>query len=347
VLDQRGAARVGIADIGAFEVNNTANGGTHRVILPKGILTVTYTPITLVPNVKYGSVFTYTVTSGALPGGMSLVTRLVTEPDGTVTSGVVTIEGAPTTAGTFDFAITAANGALTNVTNYRLIVPANPSVTAIAPSSGNPGGGETVTITGASFTDATHVSIGGTAVLGFTVVSDTSIIAVTPAHAFGPASVVVHRGASTNAANTLFTYLATLYTQAQYTANGTANFTSGQNSVINSPSTFNLYTATQYAANYTAGQNNVINSPNSFNLYSLSQVQSLNVGVPLLVKDAATGKFKLTITVRKSPNLATTPFTLFPMNGTGMTSTINAQGTLDFVFPAPGNAAFFRLESSP
>jgi hypothetical protein len=255
----------------------------------------------------------------------------------------VTIEGAPTTAGTFDFAITAANGALTNVTNYRIVVPANPSVTAIAPSSGNPGGGETVTITGASFTDATQVLIGGTPVVSFTVVNDTSIVAVTPAHAFGPASVVVQRGVSSNAPNTLFTYLATLYTQPQYTA----NFTSGQNSVINSPSNFNLYTAAQYNGNYTAGQNNVINSPNTYGLYTLSQVQSLNVGVPLLVKDSATGKFKLTIAVRKSPNLATTPFSLFPMNGAGMTSTINAQGTLDFVFPAPGNAAFFRLESSP
>jgi hypothetical protein len=168
-------------------------------------------------------------------------------------------------------------------------------------------------------------------------------VAVTPAHAFGPASVVVQRGVSSNAPNTLFTYLATLFTQTQYDANRTA----GRNDVINSPSTYNLYTAAQYTGNYTAGQNNVINSPNAFNLYTLAQVQSLNVGVPLLVKDAATGKFKLTITVRKSPNLATTPFTLFPMNGTGMTSTINAQGTLDFVFPAPGNAAFFRLESSP
>jgi hypothetical protein len=343
VLDQRGAARVGIADIGAFEVNNTANGGTYRVILPKGILTVTYTAVTLVPNVKYGSVFTYTVTSGALPGGMSLVTRLVTEPDGTVTSGVVTIEGAPTTAGTFDFAITAANGSLTNVTNYRIVVPANPSVTAIAPSSGNPGGGETVTITGASFTDATNVTIGGTPVLSFTVVSDTSIVAVTPPHAFGPASVVVRRGVSNNAPNTLFTYLATLYTQPQYDAQRIT----GRNDVINAPNTYNLYTAAQYTGNYTAGQNNVINSPNSFNLYTLAQIQTLNVGTPLLVKDSATGNFKLTIGVKKTANLATTPFADFPMNGAGMSSVINAQGKLEFVFPVTDNAAFFRLESSP
>jgi hypothetical protein len=253
----------------------------------------------------------------------------------------VTIEGTPTTAGTFDFAITAANGSLTNATNYRLIVPANPTVTAIAPSSGNPGGGETVTITGASFTDATQVLIGGTPVVSFTVVSDTSIVAVTPAHAFGPASVVVQRGVSSNAPNTLFTYLATLFTQPQYDANRLA----GRNDVINSPSTYNLYTATEYQANYTAGQNNVINSPNSFNLYTLSQVQTLNVDVPLLMKDSASGNFTLTIGLRKSTDLATVPFSDFPMNGPGMSSVINAQGKLEFVFPATDNAAFFRIQA--
>jgi hypothetical protein len=201
------------------------------------------------------------------------------------------------------------------------VSPATRTVTGISPASGNALGNESVTITGTNFTRATNVSIGGTPALGFTIVSDTSITALTGAHAAGAASVIVSNGALTNAANTLYTYIAPLYTQAQYDA--------------------------QYAAGQTAGQNNVINSPNSFNLYTLSQVQSLNVGVPLLVKDAATGKFKLTIAVRNSPNLTTTPFTLFPMNGTGMTSTINTQGTLDFVFPAPGNAAFFRLESSP
>lgn len=306
--DQRGAARVGIADIGAFELNNTANAGTYVMILPQGTVTVPYS-YSLVPN---SSGFTYTVTSGALPGGITLTTQ----------TNVVTLSGTPTAAGTFNFAITGSNGTLTNATNYRLIVTANPvapTVTAINPSSGNVIGSETVTITGTNFTGATGVSIGGTPVISFTVLSATSITAVTPAHAMGTASVVVSNAGSASAANTLYTYLPALFTQQQYTANGTAN--------------------------YTAGQNNVINSPNTFNLYTLSQVQSLNVGVPLLVKDSATGKFKLTITVRKSADLATTPFAIFPMNGAGMTSVINAQGMLEFTFPAPGNAAFFRLES--
>jgi len=114
--DQRGAARVGTADIGAFELNNTANAGTYVGILPQGVLTVPYT-YTLVPNnVAFGSTFTYTVTSGALPGGISLTTQ----------TNVVTLSGTPTAAGTFTFSITASNGTITNVTNYRLTVPSIP-----------------------------------------------------------------------------------------------------------------------------------------------------------------------------------------------------------------------------
>ena len=72
--------------------------------------------------------------------------------------------------------------------------------------------------------------------------------------------------------------------------------------------------------------------------------QALNVGVPLLVKNPSTGKFKLTMGVQKSNNLST-PFTAFPMNTVGTNTTINAAGKLEFEFTSPDNAAFFRIES--
>lgn len=107
-----------------------------------------------------------------------------------------------------------------------------------------------------------------------------------------------------------------------------------------------LYTQSLYDANRTAGRNDVINSPNTYSLYTLSQVQALNVGTPLIQKDAA-GKFKLTIGVKKTTNLGTVPFTDFSMTGTGKTTTINAAGKLDFVFPSTDNAAFFRVGDRP
>ena len=329
VADQRGAARVGTADMGAFELNNTANAGTYVAIMPQGVLTVPYT-YTLVPNnAAFGSTFTYTVTNGALPGGVSLTT----------TSNVVTLAGTPTAAGTFNFAITASNGTISNITNYRLSVPGSTPCT-ITPASGGVLGSENVTITGTGFTGATGVTIGGRPVISFSVVSDTSITAVTPAHVVGPATVLVFT-ASGAIPTTLYTYLPALFTLGQNEATRAA----GQNDVINSPNTYNLYTATQHAANYTAGQNIIINSPNTYSLYTLPQVQTLNVDVPLLVKDPVTGKFKLTMGVKKTTNLATIPFGDFPMNGAGMTSVINAEGKVEFVFPVLDNAAFFRVEA--
>jgi hypothetical protein len=105
-----------------------------------------------------------------------------------------------------------------------------------------------------------------------------------------------------------------------------------------------LYTQTQYTANYTAGQNSVINAPNTFSLYTLSQVQALNVGVPLLQRNPTTGRFTLTIGVEKSTALLPGSFSLLPMNTPGFTTTINGQGKLEFEFTAPDNAAFFRVE---
>ena len=82
----------------------------------------------------------------------------------------------------------------------------------------------------------------------------------------------------------------------------------------------------------------------SVGLYTPAQVQALNVGVPLLTKDAVTGKFKLTIGVQKTTDLAL-PFADFPMNGAGFTTIINGAGKLEFEFTVPDNAAFFRVQA--
>jgi len=84
-----------------------------------------------------------------------------------------------------------------------------PDVTSISPTSGPLAGGQSVTITGTNFTGATAVTIGGAAVLSFTVVSATSITATTPAGTAGTASVLVTTPSGTNSANTLYTYQAT------------------------------------------------------------------------------------------------------------------------------------------
>jgi|GEM_PF-2894583 len=101
------------------------------------------------------------------------------------------------------------------------------------------------------------------------------------------------------------------------------------------------YSQGQYDANWSAGRTSVINDPNHFNLYNPSQVQALNVGAPLLARDPATGKFKLTIKAKKSVDLKT--FSDLPF--VAEDSSINYNGEIEFQFTSPDNAAFFRLES--
>ena len=78
-------------------------------------------------------------------------------------------------------------------------------------------------------------------------------------------------------------------------------------------------------------------------LFTTTQVQDLNVGIPLLQRNQATGEFTLTIGVDQSTNLST--WTPMPM--TGPQVLINGQGKLEFRFNSPDNAAFFRLKSQP
>jgi hypothetical protein len=125
-------------------------------------------------------------------------------------------------------------------------------------------------------------------------------------------------------------------------------------SVMSNPATLTLtqgglYTQAQYdaalqsglQAGIQAGRTQVTDSPNYYGLYRLNQMQALNLGNPLLTKDQVSGKFKLTIGVKKSSDLTT--FTPFPF--TSGEISFNAQGAMEFLFTSPDNAAFFRVET--
>ena len=110
------------------------------------------------------------------------------------------------TAGTASVLVTTPGG--TNSANTLYTYVAAPTVTAISPTSGPTTGGTAVTITGTNFTGATSVTIGGAAATSVVVVNPTTITANTPAGAAGTASVLVTTAGGTNAANSLYTYVA-------------------------------------------------------------------------------------------------------------------------------------------
>jgi fibronectin type 3 domain-containing protein len=95
-------------------------------------------------------------------------------------------------AGTFETAAAAPGTVIFD--NFRAAKPSSPSaptVSAISPNTGSASGGTSVTITGTGFSAGASVSLGGAAATSVSVVSSTSINAVTPAHAAGTVSVVV------------------------------------------------------------------------------------------------------------------------------------------------------------
>ncbi|MFC9768484.1 IPT/TIG domain-containing protein [Rhodococcus jostii] len=66
-----------------------------------------------------------------------------------------------------------------------------PLLTSHTPSSLATAGGDLITLTGAHFTGTTAVAFGGTAAGDFTVINDTTLVAVSPAKTAGSVNVVV------------------------------------------------------------------------------------------------------------------------------------------------------------
>jgi hypothetical protein len=82
------------------------------------------------------------------------------------------------------------------------------TVIAISPGSGTTLGGTAITITGTHFAAGATVMIGGAAATSITLVSDTSITAMTPQHATGASDVIVSAGGKTGTLRSGFTFAA-------------------------------------------------------------------------------------------------------------------------------------------
>jgi uncharacterized protein with beta-barrel porin domain len=158
---------------------------------------------------------------------------------GTAATGVTVVNDTTITAttpahvaGKVTVEVTAPGGSA-NLPNGFTYAAAAPTISGIAPATGSTAGGTAATITGTGFNGATAVTFGGTAATSFTVVSDTSITATTPAHAAGAVAVAMTTpGGSANLPNG-FTYSAPAPTVTNHTlqvtagASGTVNLTQG------------------------------------------------------------------------------------------------------------------------
>ena len=79
---------------------------------------------------------------------------------------------------------------------------------------------------------------------------------------------------------------------------------------------------------------------NKAGLFTTSQVHALHVPAPLISRDLASGKFRLTIDCKKSTDL----LEFFDLSAEEESVFVNEQGDIVFEFTSPDEAAFFRLE---
>ena len=111
-------------------------------------------------------------------------------------------------AGTVFVSVTTATGTASGGNNeaFTYVAPPIPTIQTVTPNAGPTAGGTAITISGANFTGATAVSVGGIAVPRFTVTNDNTINTVTGASsAAGVAAVSVTTPAGTGTGGQ-FTY---------------------------------------------------------------------------------------------------------------------------------------------
>src|SRR5690606_11713985 len=125
-----------------------------------------------------------------------------------VSDTVITAVPPPGVPGTVDVTVVTPLCGDVDLPDGYEYTPTPPDATGLAPTSGPETGGTEVTITGTGFTspNVTSVRFGGIPATDVTVVDDTTVTAVSPAHAPGPVIVTVTSAAGTDSAGT-FTYL--------------------------------------------------------------------------------------------------------------------------------------------
>jgi sugar lactone lactonase YvrE len=119
----------------------------------------------------------------------------------TVVSDTQVTATAPAGSGTVDVRVTTGNGTSIVAPADKYAYTSDSTVSALNPSSGPAAGGNTVTITGTTLSNASAVSFGGTPATSFSVLGPTQIGAVAPPGTAGTVDVTVTTPGGTSVTN--------------------------------------------------------------------------------------------------------------------------------------------------
>jgi hypothetical protein len=228
-----GATQVWFGSVAAtsFTVNNDGSIFAWAPAEASGTVNITVTTPSGTSTTGSANQYTYaaspsvtsvTPNSGSTAGGTSVTimgsgfTGATAVYFGSVAATSFTVNGnssitavAPAeAAGTVNVTITTAYGTSAIVSADQFTYYETPVVTGISPSSGPASGGTEVTISGSGFTGATQVWFGAMAATSFTVNSDGSITAYSPAQTAGTVDirVLTPHGLSPTGSADEFTY---------------------------------------------------------------------------------------------------------------------------------------------
>ncbi len=166
----------------------------------------------------------------------------------TVLSSTAILVTTPTLSpGTYDVIVTTPYGTSATSSADQFTAVVAPSVTGLSPSSGASGGGDSIALTGSGFTGAFQVLFGDYPAV-FTVNSDTSITATSPAQPAGAVNVTVSTagGDSAPGAGSTYTYNATAPVVSGLSVS--QGPTAGGTSIVITGSNFNGATSVAFGA---------------------------------------------------------------------------------------------------
>ena len=110
-------------------------------------------------------------------------------------------------AGAAEVTVTVDGRSSTLASAFTYVALPPPTISSISPASGSTAGGTTITLTGTNFASGATVTVGGVAATGVTVLSSTSLRAITGARAAGAADVVVAVGTQSATLTRGYTYV--------------------------------------------------------------------------------------------------------------------------------------------
>jgi Tfp pilus assembly protein PilV len=184
------------------QVTSTQGGSdstTFGVYPPSASVAAIATSVTSIsPNHgPAGGGTSVTISGSGFTGVQSVTFGSVAASSYSVANGTTITAVSPAGTGVVDVTVTTSAG--TSPTNPLDQFTYAPTVTGIAPSTGGAVGGTTVTITGTGFIGASGVYFGATAASSYSVVSASSITAVSPSGAAGTVDITATTAAGTSA----------------------------------------------------------------------------------------------------------------------------------------------------